>query len=387
MTIGNPLVATASSAPVDPWAGVWIAEDIELIASGVRNGSWIDAGLGGVSAGLDALAVISDPIGALLQYGVAWIIEHVKPLAEALDWLAGDPAQIAAHAQTWRNVAGALHERAADLGRCASQDTIEWTGTAGDAYRDWSAQQRAAIDGLAEAAEAMAVMVDASGALIAGVRVLVRDAIATLVSHLISYAAEALLSLGAATGLIVEQVATLCASWAARIAGWLRNLVHSLSRLHGAGDQIAKFIEWLKEILGRLAGRFGGKRGRPSERRRRQALIDELERAGIKHNPDDILEIGRDASGRILFLEKGNSRAGMQHILERHGQDFTNVGVPEDKVGRLVFEAVTSGQVVGTEGRRSPRNVYEVVFEGRTYRLAVTVGSNGFIVGANPVGR
>ncbi|MFI6076132.1 hypothetical protein ACIA5C_31750 [Actinoplanes sp. NPDC051343] len=46
---------------------------------------------------LDALAVISDPTGALFQYGVACIIDHVKPLSEALDWLAGDLAQIAAH--------------------------------------------------------------------------------------------------------------------------------------------------------------------------------------------------------------------------------------------------------------------------------------------------
>ncbi|MFI5896483.1 WXG100 family type VII secretion target [Actinoplanes sp. NPDC051513] len=385
MTSPNPLVATASATPVDPWAGVWIAEDIELIASGVRDGNWIDEGLGGVSAGLDALALVSDPIGGLLQYGVAWIIEHVKPLAEALDWLAGDPAQIAAQAQTWRNIAGALRERAADLERAASWDTTEWTGEAGDAYRAWSAQQNGAIGGLAEAADTMAVMSEASGALIAGVRMLVRDAIATLVSRLITYAAEALLSLGAATGLIVEQVATLCASWAARIAKWLRDLVHSLTRLRGAGDQIGKFIEWLKELLGRFVN--GGEGARGSGRRGRQDLIDELERAGVKHNPDDILEIGRDASGRILFLEKGSSRAGMQHILERHAQDFTNVGVPEDKIGRLVFEAVTTGEVVGTEGRRSPRILYEVVFEGRTYRLAVTVGSNGFIVGANPVGR
>jgi hypothetical protein len=43
---------------------------------------------------LDALAFVSDPIGSLLQCGVAWIIDHVKPLSEALDWLAGDPGEM-----------------------------------------------------------------------------------------------------------------------------------------------------------------------------------------------------------------------------------------------------------------------------------------------------
>src|SRR5205085_9767352 len=90
----NPLVAGRLNQPPDAWAGVWIAEDIELIGQGVKSGSWIDTGLGVVGASLDALAIVSDPVGALLQYGVAWIIEHVKPLSEALDWLAGAPGQI-----------------------------------------------------------------------------------------------------------------------------------------------------------------------------------------------------------------------------------------------------------------------------------------------------
>jgi hypothetical protein len=131
----NPLVAAAADGPPDAWSGVWIAEDIELIAQGVRDGSWIDGSLGVVGAGLDALALISDPVGALLQYGVAWIIEHVKPLSEALDWLAGDPGQIAGHAQTWRNVAGDLRADADELIRAARLDASEWTGAAADAYR------------------------------------------------------------------------------------------------------------------------------------------------------------------------------------------------------------------------------------------------------------
>jgi hypothetical protein len=66
----NPLVAGRLDGPPDAWSGVWIAEDIELIAQGVRSGSWIDTSLGVVGAGLDGLAIVSDPVGALLQYGV-----------------------------------------------------------------------------------------------------------------------------------------------------------------------------------------------------------------------------------------------------------------------------------------------------------------------------
>lgn len=189
MTV-NPLVVGRVDQAPDTWSGVWIAEDIELIGQGVRSGRWIDTGLGVVGASLDALAIVSDPVGALLQYGVAWIIEHVKPLSEALDWLAGDPGQIAGHAHTWRNVASSLRDSAGDLDRAVRWDVSGWGGTAGPAYRARADQQRAAITGLAQAADTMAAITEGAGFLIAAVRTLVRDAIATLVSRLIVYAAE-----------------------------------------------------------------------------------------------------------------------------------------------------------------------------------------------------
>jgi len=253
----SPLVA-GSDTSNDPLAGVWIAEDIETILAGVRSGSWIDGTLGAVSAGLDTLAFVSDPIGGLLQYGVAWMLEHVKPLTEALDWLAGDPGQISAHAQTWRNISATLHDQAADLDRGTRGDTTDWIGDAADAYRTWSGQQRDSIGALATAAETMAAITEGAGTLVAAVRMMVRDAIAVLVSRLISYAAEELFTLGLATPVVIAQVSTLCASWAARIAGWLRGLVHSLERLRGLAGRMGDAIEAIKKLLTRLRSRGDG---------------------------------------------------------------------------------------------------------------------------------
>lgn len=250
--MSNPLVVPALEAPKDSLAGVWIAEDIEQICNGVKNGSWVDGTLGVVGAGLDALALISDPVGVLLQYGVAWIIEHVRPLSEALDWLAGDPGQIAANAQTWRNIAADLQRQAEEIDRAVRFDLSEWTGTAGDGYREWSGQQQQALGALVKASETMAAITEGAGFLIAAVRLLVRDAIATLVSRLIVYAAEEALSLGVATPLVVEQVTTLIGSWAAKIARWLKSLLRSLRNLMPVIRRVNEFIEEIKKILGRL---------------------------------------------------------------------------------------------------------------------------------------
>jgi hypothetical protein len=168
-----------------------------------------NAGVTGAS--LDALALISDPIGALLQYGVAWIIEHVKPLSEALDWLAGDPGQIAANATTWRNVGAELRREADDFVRAVRLGTAEWAGAASDAYRTWAAKRDQTLQVLATGADTVAAITEGAGFLIA-VRMLVRDAIATVVSRLIVYAAEEVASLGLATPLLVEQVTTLIAA-------------------------------------------------------------------------------------------------------------------------------------------------------------------------------
>ncbi|MFC0506649.1 WXG100 family type VII secretion target [Micromonospora costi] len=250
----NPLVASAEDSPPSAWAGVWILEDIELIHQGVQNGSWIDGTLGVVSAGLDALAFVSDPVGALLQYGIAWLIEHVKPLSEALDWLAGDPAQITAHAQTWRNVAASLRDEVDALAGAVRNDVADWGGAAGAAYRAWATEQHQAIGGLAEGADTMATITEATAGLVAAVRLLVRDAIATCVSRLIVYAAELVATAGLATPLVAEQVTTLVASWAARIARLLRALINSLRRLIPEVRRLAELIEKLKQALGRLRG-------------------------------------------------------------------------------------------------------------------------------------
>ena len=108
---------------------------------------------------------------------------------------------------------------------------------------------------------------------------------------------------------------------------------------------------------------------------------------GIKHNPDEILQIAVDQSGRIVFLETGNLRAGLAHVVSRHADDFARVGIAESQIPDLLIAATTRGRVGGMQGAGAGRPIYEVFFDGRTVRVAVTVGDNGFIVGANPVGR
>jgi hypothetical protein len=116
-----------------------------------------------------------------------------------------------------------------------------------------------------------------------------------------------------------------------------------------------------------------------------QALVTDLAKRGIKHNPADIVSIRRKPDGTIVFLEKGNSKAGLQHITERHAGDFGARGIPESEIPDLVTKAATEGKPVGTVGTgRNARTVYEVTWNGKPQRVAIGEADNGFIVTAHP---
>ncbi|CBN58574.1 MULTISPECIES: hypothetical protein [Kamptonema] len=118
------------------------------------------------------------------------------------------------------------------------------------------------------------------------------------------------------------------------------------------------------------------------------ALIAELTQAGIKHTPENIVRIAKRSDGKIVFLELGNIKSGMQHILSKAAQ-FAEIGIDIDEIPDAVMTAIIEGEVVGTQGKLSetPRQIYKFVFKGEFKYMAITVSDNGYIVGANPRSR
>lgn len=117
----------------------------------------------------------------------------------------------------------------------------------------------------------------------------------------------------------------------------------------------------------------------------RAALLTELSAAGIKHDPENVVDIRRAKDGNVVFLERGNDTAGLKHIDDRHGAEFAQQGISNQHLADAVMTAVTTGKNVGVQGAPPGRPIYEYQYGGVTRRMAITVGSNGFVVGANPV--
>ncbi|WP_259275170.1 hypothetical protein [Yersinia canariae] len=110
-----------------------------------------------------------------------------------------------------------------------------------------------------------------------------------------------------------------------------------------------------------------------------KSLFKEMTAQGIKFTPENIVSAAKDSSGKIIFLEKGSSKAGLQHIVEEHGSQFAQIGVSEARIPDVVMKAVTDGKIFGYQGTGTGRPIYETVINGKKYNIAVTVGNNGYI--------
>ncbi len=130
-----------------------------------------------------------------------------------------------------------------------------------------------------------------------------------------------------------------------------------------------------------ISGYFSGTSGEG------KALIQEVKQSGLKINTEDVIGITKDASGKIVWLEKGHlgeRPSGLAHILDEHQSQFNDLGVATNDIGDCVLSAVGRGKIVGYQGKGTGRPIYEVSYHGEKILVAVTVGSNGYIVGANP---
>ena len=85
-----------------------------------------------------------------------------------------------------------------------------------------------------------------------------------------------------------------------------------------------------------------------------------------------------------MWLENGTDTAGLNHIVTEHADDFLNKGITQEQIPDYVMNALENGKIVGYQGRGTGRPIYEFTYNGEIHKVAITVGNNGFIVGANP---
>ncbi|WIX90727.1 DUF6531 domain-containing protein [Amycolatopsis sp. DG1A-15b] len=254
--MSNPLVAQKQDSTT--WhTGISVVDDAVGAYDGISSGNWIEGGIAAIGAGMDLLTMAMNPVGTLISYGLNWLIEHVKPLQDALNHLAGDADQIAAYAQTWKNVGAAVGKAAQDLAATVQQDTANWAGAAADTYRAGIKKKLDHITAAATCANAISTVVEIVGVLTGMVRGLVRDMVTQAIGDFIQDALEEVCSLGLGTPVVVAQVVEQVSAWMEKIGAAIKKLINSVEKLRPLMNKLEEIFAAVKKIMAELHGRPG----------------------------------------------------------------------------------------------------------------------------------
>ncbi|ASA57894.1 hypothetical protein [Vibrio gazogenes] len=122
-----------------------------------------------------------------------------------------------------------------------------------------------------------------------------------------------------------------------------------------------------------------------------QHYLDDAQSTGT-HN--DAYEANREKASIICRGNSGGSVAGASStesgpllleykpgVADKSKLPVVTAEIPSVNRGSLVSAGSSS---LVAEGEGTGRPIYEYQFNGQTHRTAITVGNNGFIVGANP---
>ena len=118
-----------------------------------------------------------------------------------------------------------------------------------------------------------------------------------------------------------------------------------------------------------------------------KVLFAELDKNNVKYTKENVVFIARDETGQIVFLETGNSSAGLKHILQRHSQNFKDAfNIDDSQIPAYLKNVVRYGKVVSDKivtknGKQGFERRYN--YNGNYY-VITGIGSNGFIVSAYP---
>ena len=245
---GNPFVA-AKEDSTTPLAGSGVLDDIEGIATGLKEGSWLDVGLSTVAMGADVLGAAVDPLGTLIAWGAGWLIEHLNPLKKWLEEFAGDADQVRANAQTWDNVAKAVGGMAEDLEMMAKGLMADARGAAASGYSAASGDVSKSLRKVGEVGGAASKALEALAVAVEVVHDLVRDAITTIIGTLASAIIEAVATAGLAIPAIIAQVQIKVGAKAAEVGATVTGLLKSAESLFKKLTSLEGLLEVLEPLL------------------------------------------------------------------------------------------------------------------------------------------
>ena len=312
MTAENDLVAPEADRPLSTEgsglvdsAMLW-ANSVDDLHADLTGDNWIDFALSTGVLTIDAVATYSDPIGSLISAGLGFVVEHIKPFNDWFDELAGDPEAVAAFAATWRNIGYEVGNIRYGLEADRESRMASMEGPGVRAYSRQSKSLALKLHviykgsvGAADAYEALSEIVDL-------VHDLIRDCLCDIIGSIISYATELIITLGAATPLVIHQASTRVAALSGKVGPQVSGVVTSGRSLADKLDELKSIVDqmprWFREgapavplsPAGRHAPRNADEAVDLAVNGWRQGLPDLFKDIGMKTGADAVKNVNED---------------------------------------------------------------------------------------------
>ena len=280
--MGNELVAEVKESET-VWSGSRLLEDGVDLKEAFESNSWVAGGLATAATAADTAAAVMDPLGEALSAGIGWIIEHLSPLKDWLNELAGDSDAVAAAASTWTNIGTKLSSCAGDLEAVCSSRLAGQESLAVATFKTLQAGSASHLRMTGQLAGAISGGLTLASVIVRMVHDMVRDAIADIIGKLTSKAIITAVSLGTASGWAITSLSADVTAWATRLSKEVADVVTSAKNLK-------KLLDKAETLFRRVGKKWESLKASRAEKKAAENPADDAK------NADDAADAAKGAA-------------------------------------------------------------------------------------------
>jgi hypothetical protein len=244
----NSLFGTTTPNAASKNSGASILTDVSSLEKDISSGNWIQGGLAGMKVVSDIGGIMSNPIGAVTQFGFNFLIQHVKPLQEAVGWLVGSPGQVSQYGSSWQNVAKTVMQAGTLYNQTLGKDTANWTGAAANSYHATANDKINLLSAVSSATSAVGNATQVVGQLVGKLQKMIQDMVSKAMQQIIQTAMGA--SFMISIPVVVSEVVQEVVSWMKKIADVIKMLTTAFNTLQPLLSGVTQLFGTANKSLG-----------------------------------------------------------------------------------------------------------------------------------------
>lgn len=221
--------------------GASILTDVSSLEKDISGGNWLQGAMAGMKVLSDVNQIMTNPIGAVTAFGFNFLIQHVKPLQEAVGWLVGSPGQVNSYASQWLSISKSVGTISTQLSKTLSQDTANWTGAAADSYKATATDKINTISSLSTATQAIGNATQMVGQFVQQMENTIKKMVSDAMTQIIqtAMAASFMISIPVVVARVVQEVVS-----------WMQKIANIIKQVTSVFNTLQPLMGLLQQLLG-----------------------------------------------------------------------------------------------------------------------------------------